>query len=297
MEKFEWYSSESKNEMYDFEKVEKMSTIESPDYGGLVVCVFPKSDDEAVKTAMETVKNWIKENLDTYKFEQKENVISWTGDHDVREDFISNLNEFEGMKVPFSVYAGAFDDEFNFAYFFARRGEEAGFTQVEYINYNDMFDDDEEYEEETGDFYRDEYGHLPKKDFSKDSWGNYVQVLYDSVIAYKVINPETGKKITFNYIDKWVKWDTQEVRIHRTFFMYTEMDSYLGGAGYVTPVDKDGKYITYYKDFAGFKQNGVIYVCPEDVIEVPGDEMVDILKPEAVDKYKALWEEEMKKIK
>ena len=294
MEKFEWYSSESKNEMYDFEKVEKMSTIESPDYGGLVVCVFPKSDDEAVKTAMETVKNWVKENLDTYEIEQKENVISWTGDHDVREDFIPSLNEFEGMKVPFSVYAGAFDDEFNFAYFFARRGEEAGFTQVEYINYNDMFDDDEEYEEETGDFYRDEYGHLPKKDFSKDSWGNYVQEEYDSVVVYNLIDPETGKYLKLDYIDKWVKWDTQKVRINSTSFFYTEGDPYLRTTGWhATPVDKDGKYIKCYKDFAGFKEDGVIYVCPEDVIE-PGK---DILKPEAVEKYKALWEEEMKKIK
>lgn len=291
MEKFEWYSSESKNEMYDFEKVEKMSTIESPDYGGLVVCVFPKSDDEAVKTAMETVKNWIKENLDTYKFEQKENVICFSGEFNIREEFVSIFVEFEDMKVPYSVYAGAFDDKFNDAYFFARRGEEAGFTQVEYINYNDMFDDDEEYEEETGDFYRDEYGHLPKKDFSKDSWGNYVQEMYDSVVVYNLIDPETGKYLKLDYIDKWVKWDTQEVRINSTSFMYTERDSYLR-ADY-PPVDKDGKYIKCYKDFAGFKEDGVIYVCPEDVIE-PGK---DILKPEAVEKYKALWEEEMKKIK
>lgn len=290
MEKFEWYSSESKNEMYDFEKVEKMSTIESPDYGGLVVCVFPKSDDEAVKTAMETVKNWVKENLDTYKIEQKENVISWTGDHDVREDFIPCLNEFEGMKVPFSVYAGAFDDEFNFAYFFARRGEEEGFAQVEFIDYNDTFDGDEE---ETGEFYRDEYGFLIKKGFSEDLWGNYVQEMYDSVVVYNLIDPETGKYLKLNYIDKWVKWDTQEVRINSTSFMYTERDSYLR-ADY-PPVDKDGKYIKCYKDFAGFKEDGVIYVCPEDVIEVPGEK--DILKPEAVEKYKALWEEEMKKIK
>ncbi len=281
MKNFEWYSSVSKDEMYDLEKVSEMTNIVSPDYGALVVCAFPECESEEVKALKEEVKNWIQNNLETVSIESDGRIISFDGEHYAREMFIENLSQFEKSPVPFSVYAAAFDDDFNEASLWARRSEKESFERVEYIDY------DEEFRMEEEGLYRDEDGTIRTKGISKDCWGNYVESFYDSVCVSILKNPETGDYIRLSFISLCTDLDAEEVRVQSTVFQYTERDSYLGTSHGIRPVDKDGNYITFYKDFADFEN--AVFIQPEDLIEVPDEN--DILKPEAVAKYKKIQEE------
>lgn len=280
MENLEWYSENSKNEIYDPSYIYgfkgRKTNLYTYSAKSLIICTFPNVAAELLKDSINIVKNWAERNFNIKESEITGRSFSFTSQNAIAKDFKTKLCELESIEIPFSVFVGNYDFVKDYETLYVRSAKNELFFGFS-CNPSSAYSANEKYIEYTGDFtvYDDKSG--------------------EPVFVYDV-------KANFpDFSDK-------KIPVNKSKLLYSDQAKLCVEYSAYWCVDSDGNPTVIPENASGFKIIEWYHNKPYTIVR-PRIPVSDIyldgdtyyLKPEVCDKYKEIfdnlkaWVEKQKK--